>query len=140
MSESGKNTFAELVASRKKWLEESLKPWCRHASQKDLRLAELEWTDIAGKVDPEATLWNWAWGRFPILVHEELDGILETNEVAVQLKDGRVFRGFPNNRQSKQGMLVLLQTQGESAGEESEPISIDVIAEVKLVVSSRSES
>jgi len=131
---SSPDTFADLVNSRKAWLDDVLKPWCENACRKDLRLVELEWTDIAGKVDPAATLWSWAWGRFGVLIHEKLPGIHETNEVAVQLKYGRKVQGYPDNRQSKQGMLVLVQTQGEDAGKESEPISIDDIDFVNVVI------
>ncbi|MFO0917863.1 MAG: hypothetical protein U0872_06050 [Planctomycetaceae bacterium] len=82
------SSFAELVTSRKAWINDVLAPWCRTAQRKDLLLAEQEWTDIAGKVDPESTLWRWAWSRFPELVHESL-GIDESSEVAVALKSGR---------------------------------------------------
>ena len=93
------NTFADLVASRKAWLAEVLQPWCLAAAQKDLRLAELEWVDIAGKVDPHKTLWFWAWSRFPDLVHAELAGIDETRRVTVALPD-RAFSYFdPQDRQ-----------------------------------------
>src|SRR5437868_2170552 len=99
--------FADLVASRRAWLAEILQPWCRSASRQELLLAEQEWADIAGKVDPEATLWRWAWSRFPELVHEKL-GIDESSEVEIVLKNGTVLRGFPDSRQSRGGKLVLL--------------------------------
>ncbi|MFN0051420.1 MAG: hypothetical protein ACKV0T_04470 [Planctomycetales bacterium] len=101
-------TFATLVTSRKAWIETELKPWCRQAAVKDLRLAEQEWIDIAGKVDPEKTLWYWAWSRFPELVNEELLAIDETQPVQVRLADGRTYTGFPDGRKSQQGGLVLV--------------------------------
>lgn len=92
------NSFDELVASRKNWLNEILKPWCQAVRRSDLLKAEPDWVDIAGKVDPTKTLWLWAWSRFPELVHESL-GIEETSEVQVELRDGRVVCGFPDARQ-----------------------------------------
>ncbi|MDX1968012.1 MAG: antibiotic biosynthesis monooxygenase, partial [Planctomycetaceae bacterium] len=70
--------FAALVESRKGWIEDRLRPWCQRALRSDLLLAENEWVDIAGKADPEKTLWAWAWNRFPDLVHADL-GIDETS-------------------------------------------------------------
>ena len=65
-------TFADLVASRRAWIDDVLKPWCAQAPVLQLKLAELEWLDIAGKVDPESTLWAWAWSRFPARVNADL--------------------------------------------------------------------
>lgn len=125
--------FADLVASRKTWLAEVLQPWCRAAARRDLLLAEQEWTDIAGKVDAEATLWRWAWSRFPDLVHESL-GIEETSEVAVTMKNGTVVRGFPDSRQSLRGMLILL-TNGENGRfQDAGPFSLDDVAGVERIV------
>lgn len=101
-------SFEALVASRKKWLAEVLKPWCQVAPRAALGLAELEWGDIAGRVSAEKSLWAWAWGRFPELVHAELNGIDETSAVTVTLKNGRQVTGFPDARQSEQGQLVIL--------------------------------
>ena len=124
-------TFEDLVASRKAWLADVLQPWCRTATLAALRKAELEWTDIAGKVAPEKTLWPWAWSRFPQLVHESL-GIEETAEVEVRLLDGRVVRGFPDARRSQNGQLVLWGQQSTSDGpQELGPFSIEQIASVK---------
>jgi|SRR5579872_1810288 len=126
------HTFADLVASRKAWIAEELIPWCAHASLKDLRLAELEWADIAGKVDPQKSLWYWAWGRFPQLVHPELMGIDETREVQVTLRDGRVVQGFPDARESRQGQLVLIaRDRGRPPRHKPQgPFSIDEITAV----------
>ncbi len=125
-------TFAELVASRKAWLAEVLAPWCARASLKDLKRAELEWVDIAGKVDPEKTLWYWAWSRFPDLVNAELVAIDEARKVTGTLRDGRSFTGFPDSRQSKQGQLVLVSRGPSRPGrhEEHGPFSIDEIASI----------
>ncbi|MCA9051772.1 MAG: hypothetical protein KDA89_23705, partial [Planctomycetaceae bacterium] len=51
-------SFAALAASRREWIDSVLRPWCRQANLKDLRQAESEWTDIAGRVDVAATLWT----------------------------------------------------------------------------------
>jgi hypothetical protein len=125
-------TFADLVASRKAWLAEVLAPWCVQASVKDLKRAELEWVDIAGKVDPEKTLWYWAWSRFPDLVNADLVAIDEARKVTVSLRDGRAFTGFPDSRQSKQGQLVLVGLDPARSGrhEEHGPLSIDEIASI----------
>lgn len=127
------HTFAELVASRKAWLSDILTPWCRAANRKDLRLAELEWTDIAGKVDPLKTLWYWAWSRFPALVHGELQGIDETRRLTVTLRDGSRHTGYPDARQSEQGQLVLLTRDAAAPRQTIElgPFSIDDIQSIE---------
>lgn len=127
------STFAELVAARKQWIERELKPWCARASVAQLKLAEQEWLDIAGKVDPEVTLWAWAWCRFPDLVNAELNRIDETNLVTVALRDGRKFTGFPDARQSKRGELVLVcKSEGNTQlYEDQGPFSLDEVASVK---------
>ena len=102
------STFDALVASRKAWIAEVLQPWCRVAPRSALRLAELEWTDIAGRVSVEKSLWAWAWSRFPDLVHPELNGIDESSAVTVTLKNGRQITGYPDARQSEQGQLVVV--------------------------------
>ena len=108
-------TFADLVASRKAWLADVLTPWCRQAALADLRRAELEWVDIAGKVDPEKTLWYWAWSRFPELVNADLMAIDEARRVTVVLRDGRRFTGYPDSRRSKQGQLDHRDARSGSA-------------------------
>ena len=129
------STFAELVASRKAWIENELRPWCARASRKDLRLAEQEWLDIAGKVDPEKTLWFWAWSRFPDLVNANLMAIDEARQVTVTLADGRSINGFPDARQSKQGQLVLLCRSADRSHGYSEegPFSLDDIVAITPV-------
>ena len=100
------------------------------AARKDLLLAEQEWTDIAGKVDPEKTLWKWAWSRFPDLIHESL-GIEETSEVVVTLKDGREVRGYPDARKSLRGTLTLLSTDAQGRIADAGPFSLDDVIDVK---------
>lgn len=122
-------TFAELVASRREWIASVLEPWCRHAPRKDLLLAEMEWPDLAGRAPPEATLWRWAWSRFPALCSESLATLNETFPVTVRCRDGRSATGFPDGRQSRQGELVLLGSAGDRQG----PFSIDEIVAVEQV-------
>jgi hypothetical protein len=124
-------SFDELAASRRRWIAEVLQPWCREASRKDLLRAAMEWGDIAGRVDEKATLWTWAWGRFPELVYEGLSGVNETREVQVTLKTGETWVGFPDARQSTEGRLVLVSAD-RSLGQFG-PFSIDDIARVDAV-------
>jgi hypothetical protein len=76
-------------------------------------------------------LWTWAWSRFPALVHEGLNGLNETREVRVTLSDGREMTGYPDNRQSRNGMLVLIAPRPSGRGfEEQGPFSIDDVVSV----------
>jgi len=122
-------TFDELVTSRKRWIDEVLKPWCLSANRKDLMRAAMDWGDIAGRVDEEATLWTWAWSRFPELVHEGLSGVNETLPVKVTLKSGESLTGFPDARESKNGQLVLVASEAETKS--YGPFLIDDIADVE---------
>ena len=122
--------FADLATSRREWIENVLVPWCRQASRPDLLNAEAEWGDIAGRVDPAATLWTWAWGRFPDLVHEGLPGINETYPVRVTLQDGTSAVGYPDSRRSEQGRLVIVATGTGGESVEAGPFSIDEIQSV----------
>ena len=124
-------SFEDLAASRRGWIESVLRPWCQQASLKQLRQADMEWHEFAGRVDAHATLWTWAWERYPALVHDDLAGVNETNEVSVTLQDGRIATGFPDGRQSLKGQLVLATTVGQA--EDSGPFSIDEIVDVRLV-------
>ena len=126
------STFPQLVESRSRWIEDELRPWCRAASRRDLLLAETEWTDLAGTPDPESSLWTWAWGRHPILIHDGLNQMDETREVIVELRDGTCLSGYPDGRSSKRGMLVLLNARTDGRTVELEPVSIDDIAAVRL--------
>lgn len=118
-------TFSDLVASRRAWLNDVLIPWCRVASRADLLRAEQEWTDIAGKIAPERSLWLWAWSRFPALYVEGLGGLEESWPVQLQRSDESHLTGYPNNRASERGCLVLQTDSGPT-----EPISIDDIENV----------
>lgn len=130
-------TFEDLAHSRRQWIDNVLRPWCASAPLQQLRKAEAEWLDIAGRVDLDATLWSWAWERFPALTHSELPGVNETAEVRVELADGRVVEGFPDNRRSRHGTLVLIR--GNVTGEplEHPGISIDDVVAVTIAESSR---
>ena len=124
-------TFEELVAARKDWINAVLRPWCQQARRADLLKAEPDWVDIAGKVDPEKTLWLWAWSRFPELVHESM-GIEETSEVKIGLRDGCVLHGFPDQRQSQRGQLIVWGQKATMARLcELGPFSIDDIVSVR---------
>lgn len=92
----------------------------------------MEWSDIAGRVDPAASLWAWAWSRFPSLVHDGLPGVNETYEVRVTLRDGSSLEGYPDNRRTVGGRLALLCRSDDDPGRfvEAEPVSIDEIAYV----------
>ncbi|QDU40178.1 hypothetical protein Mal4_45330 [Maioricimonas rarisocia] len=124
-------TFDELAASRRAWIADVLQPWCQSAPLKELRKAADEWGDIAGRVDPDLTLWLWAWSRFPVLYEEGLSGLNETHEVIVTLADGRELRGYPDARQSDRGQLVLLGRSDSGEATELGPISIDDVISVE---------
>ena len=121
-------SFQDLIDSRKAWVNDELVPWCRKAVLRDLRKAEDEWGDIAGRVAPEFSLWLWAWSRFPVLYVEGLQGLDETYEVEVTLRDGRTFRGFPDARKSQRGMLTIQGADGPVG-----PFSIDDVSRVDRV-------
>ncbi|HWL07464.1 MAG TPA: hypothetical protein VNQ76_03600 [Planctomicrobium sp.] len=118
--------FPELVQSRREWIEQVLVPWCRTASRKDLLLAEQAWPDIAGRPDPQQTLWLWGWQRFPDLCDESLTALNETWPVEVTLRSGGTCTGYPDARQSVRGELVLIALNGSNIG----PLLIDEIVSV----------
>ena len=126
-------TFSQLVQSRKDWIRAVLEPWCRQASLRDLRLAESEWIDIAGKVDANATLWTWAWSRFPELVHENLPGLDETGEIEITLTDGTTHRGYPDARSAGPGEVLLISSSPQSGPRESGPFAIDQIQAARRI-------
>lgn len=131
MQQTVATNFADLVASRREWIESTLKPWCRQAARADLLLAELEWPDIAGQVDSEKTLWLWAWSRFPALCVDDLPGIEESYVVTVTLRDGRRHSGYPDARRSRQGRLVLIGERREGRVQELGPFKIDDVQDVQ---------
>jgi hypothetical protein len=134
MTASGvESAFEELAASRRDWIQQVLRPWCRTATLRELRKAEQEWFDIAGRVDVKATLWTWAWERYPDIVHADMAGVHEAWEVVVQLKDGRQLTGYPDSRQSQRGLLVLIARRADGGLEETSGISIDDIAGIRRI-------
>lgn len=125
-------TFEDLAETRRHWITSVLKPWCQSAGRNELLKAHAEWLDIAGKVDVNATLWTWAWERFPVLTHPDLPLINETHEVTVTLHDGSTHTGFPDARRSKQGELVLVnRSSATGASQLTPPICIDNIQNVE---------
>lgn len=126
------DSFEDLAASRRQWIDEVLHPWCCKASLKQLRQLEPEWLDIAGRVDVNATLWTWAWERFAGLTHPEMAGVNETSQIRVSLKDGTSVIGFPDSRLSLRGMLVIIGSGDEGLTEHG-PFSIDDVVSVKAV-------
>jgi len=124
-------TFPELIASRRHWIDTVLQPWCKVACRKDLLMAEQEWQDIAGRPAPEATLWQWAWSRFPALCETGLPTLNEAYEVEVLSGNGKTDRGYPDARRSQSGQLFLIGPQNCQCG----PLSIDDITDVRRVTS-----
>jgi hypothetical protein len=125
-------SFQEMAASRREWIADVLMPWCRQATFKDLREAEHDWINIAGRVDPAMTLWTWAWSRFPCLVHERLPGVNETLEVRIQLASGETIVGYPDNRESSRGELVLIIADEDGSSAQSGPHNIDEVVSAEL--------
>lgn len=113
-----------LGASRRRWIDEELQPWCRTAPMVELKKAELDWMNFAGQAPADQTLWRWAWSRFPDLVHPEL-GLNETYPVRLHLRDGTSVVGYPDSRQSGEGKLVLTRRSSEGNWESLGPWSID---------------
>lgn len=127
-------SFDDLATSRRQWIDDVLHPWVRTAPLKQLRKAEAEWLDIAGRVDMQATLWTWAWERFPGLTHPELSGVNETHPVRVTLNDGSKSEGFPDSRASERGMLVIVPISVNATNDQDcGPWSIDDIQSVEVL-------
>lgn len=138
-AESTPSDFDALSASRRNWIDEVLRPWCRSMSLAELRKAEQEWFNIAGRVDAHATLWTWAWERFPAIVHPDLPGVNETHQVTVLLQDGRSLTGFPDNRESQRGQLIMVSTGEDGTLAHFGPISIDQITDITRPQADQSE-
>ncbi|MEZ6067004.1 MAG: hypothetical protein R3B90_15180 [Planctomycetaceae bacterium] len=119
-------TFDQLAVSRREWIRGVLQPWCQHAPRRELLKAAQEWNDIAGRVDPQFTLWLWAWSRFPALYVDGLKGLEESFEVRVTLRSGECVDGYPDARESERGLLVL-----QGASTPVGPFSIDDITSVE---------
>lgn len=125
--------FDQLVASRTDWIESFLKPWCRTAPRLALLRAHQEWGDIAGKVDPDHTLWLWGWSRFPHLYVDGLSGLEESFPLCVVMQDGTETRGYPDARASRYGYLALVPVDADAPS--PPPLSIDDIASITRVES-----
>lgn len=125
--------FQSLAASRRDWIQTILRPWCQTATVQDLRRAELEWHDLAGRADAAATLWTWAWERFPDAVHADFPGLNETWPLEVQLVDGEILRGYPDARRSLRGQLVLVSHEPAATGglSESVPVLLDQVSSIR---------
>ncbi len=128
-------SFEQLAASRREWISEVLMPWCRQACLRDLREAEHDWLNIAGRVDPAMTLYTWAWSRFPALIHDDMAGLNETEEVRLTLHSGEVVTGYPDSRESSRGQIVLTSATREGF-EQLGPYAIDDVVSAELVAAS----
>jgi hypothetical protein len=126
-------SFEQLAASRRAWIDDVLRPWCQASSIKELRKAEAEWFDLAGRADIGATLWTWAWERFPAITHPDLPGVHETHEVQVTMKNGEALRGYPDARKSIRGTLVLVNMNEVGEFQTLQPVSLDDVAAIERV-------
>ena len=127
---NGPLNYEAMTASRRAWLDEVLRPWCLQAPVSQLKRAELEWHDLAGRVDPLRTLWLWAWSRFPVLVVDGLSGLEEAYLVMVCLKNGTKATGYPDSRRSLRGQLVIL---GNDATAQEASFSLDEILSIERI-------
>jgi hypothetical protein len=127
------DSFEHLAGLRRQWIENVLRVWCRSAPLKELKKAEAEWFDIAGRADVNATLWTWAWERFSDIVHPEMAGVHETHEVSVRLKSGSELYGFPDARRSQKGQLVLVGNEATGTMIIHPSVSIDEIERIDRV-------
>ena len=123
-------SFAELAASRRAWIETVLRPWCRAANRRELRLAEGQWAYLAGDVSTRETLWAWAWERFPALCEPGLAPPSESRDVTVTLTDGAAHTGTPDARRSVRGELMLV-ARTPAGWADRGPFGLDEIASVE---------
>ncbi|RLS52292.1 MAG: hypothetical protein DWH91_17040 [Planctomycetota bacterium] len=126
------SAFLQLSASRRAWIQEVLIPWCRQANLPSLFKAEMEWGDIAGRIDPQFSLWLWAWSRFPGLYVEGLRGLDETWPVRLTLRDGSEHTGYPDSRRSSRSQLRLTATVNEQAVDRG-PFNLDQVVKLERV-------
>ncbi len=124
--------FHDLTASRRAWIQEFLIPWCRTANVPSLFKAEMEWGDIAGRVEPQFSLWLWAWSRFPVLYVEGLRGLDESFLVRVTLADGTQHEGYPDGRASSRAILVLADREDGKPVERG-PFRLDQVQSVERI-------
>ena len=132
------SAFQALSASRRGWIAEFLIPWCRTASVPSLLKAEMEWGDIAGRVDPQFSLWLWAWSRFPVLYVDGLRGLEESFLVQVTLHSGSLHVGYPDSRASQRAQLVLVDREDGQTVERG-PFRLDQVRAVERVESSAAQ-
>ncbi|QDV31048.1 hypothetical protein Spb1_29850 [Planctopirus ephydatiae] len=123
--------FVSLVESRKHWIQQVLRPWCRSAPVTELRLAALNWVDLAGQISPDATLWPWAWERFEGVIHTEL-GFDESRQWKVSLRNGSEASGYINGRLSRGEQIVLVYRDSHSEQlTTTSPIGLDEISSIR---------
>ena len=126
------SAFHELSHSRRAWIQEFLIPWCRTANVPSLLKAEMEWGDIAGRIEPQFSLWLWAWSRFPVLYVDGLRGLDESFFVRVTLQDGTRHEGYPDGRATSRAMLVLVDREDGKTVERG-PFRLDQVLSVERV-------
>lgn len=124
--------FHALSASRRGWIAETLIPWCRTANVPSLLKAESEWGDIAGRIDPQFSLWLWAWSRFPVLYVDGLRGLEESFLVQATLLNGSRHVGYPDSRASQRSLLVLVDREDGRTVERG-PFRLDLVHAVERV-------
>lgn len=124
------SAFLQLSHSRRAWIQDFLIPWCRTANVPSLLKAEMEWGDIAGRVDPQFSLWLWAWSRFPVLYVDGLRGLEESYCVRVTMSDGAQYVGYPDGRSSQRALLVLVDREDGRAVERG-PLRLDQVQSVE---------
>ena len=126
------SAFHELSRSRRAWIQEFLIPWCRTANVPSLLKAEMEWGDIAGRIDAQFSLWLWAWSRFPVLYVDGLRGLDESFLVRVTMQDGTQFEGYPDSRATSRALLVLVDREDGKTVERG-PLRLDQVRSVERV-------
>jgi len=126
------SAFQALSASRRGWIQGFLIPWCQTANVPSLLKAEMEWGDIAGRVDPQFSLWLWAWSRFPVLYVEGLRGLDESFLVRVTLQDGSQYEGYPDSRATLRALLVLVDREDGKTVERG-PLRLDQVQSVERI-------
>ncbi|MGV2338054.1 MAG UNVERIFIED_CONTAM: hypothetical protein LVR18_29585 [Planctomycetaceae bacterium] len=126
----GSPHFELLAASRRDWIQNVLRPWCHTATVQDLRRAELEWHDIAGRGRPRRDTLEVGMGTLPGCRASGLPGLNETWPVEVRLHSGQVYSGYPDARRSIRGQLILLRVDDSATARitETPPLSLDQVA------------